>query len=43
MNSRGNERRSIAVGKAIKFIIAVVYSVRSGPLRIISARQARRR
>ncbi|MCB0594457.1 MAG: BrnT family toxin [Lewinellaceae bacterium] len=42
INTRGNERRFIAVGKAIKFITAVVYSVRSALLRIISARQAKR-
>ncbi len=39
--SKGNERRFITVGKVIKFIVAVVYTVRSGVLRIISARQAR--
>lgn len=40
--SKGNERRFITVGKVIKFIVAVVYTVRSGMLRIISARQARK-
>lgn len=39
---KGNERRFITVGKVIKFIVAVVYTVRSGMLRIISARQARK-
>lgn len=43
INARGNEKRFITVGKVIKFIITVVYTVRSGLLRIISARQARRR
>ncbi len=40
--SKGNERRFITVGKVIKFIVAVVYTVRAGMLRIISARQARK-
>ena len=40
VSERGNERRYVTVGKVIKFIIAVVYTVRSGLLRIISARQA---
>ena len=40
--SKGNERRFITVGKVIKIIVAVVYTVRSGMLRIISARQARK-
>jgi uncharacterized DUF497 family protein len=39
---KGNERRFITVGKVIKFVVAVVYTVRSGMLRIISARQARK-
>jgi uncharacterized DUF497 family protein len=39
--TKGNERRYVTVGKVIKFIVAVVYTVRSGLLRIISARQAR--
>ncbi|MCB0577716.1 MAG: BrnT family toxin [Phaeodactylibacter sp.] len=43
INSLGNERRFITIGKVIKFIIAVVYTIRSGLLRIISARQARKR
>ncbi|GJM36526.1 MAG: hypothetical protein DHS20C18_55270 [Saprospiraceae bacterium] len=42
INTRGNERRFITVGKVIKFIITVVYTVRTGLLRIISARQARK-
>jgi len=42
INTRENERRFITVGKVIKFIIAVVYTVRTGLLRIISARQARK-
>lgn len=41
ISERGNERRYVTVGKVIKFMIAVVYTVRSGLLRIISARQAR--
>lgn len=41
INKQGNERRYVTVGKVIKFIITVVYTVRSGLLRIISARQAR--
>lgn len=40
--SKGNERRFVTVGKVIKFIVAVVFTVRSGMLRIISARQARK-
>ena len=43
MSTRGNEKRFLTVGKVIKFIVAVVYTVRSGVLRIISARQAKRR
>lgn len=43
ITNRGNERRYVTVGKVIKFIVAVVYTVRSGLLRIISARQARKR
>lgn len=42
ISTRGNERRFLAVGRVIKFIVAVVYTVRSGMLRIISARQARK-
>ncbi len=42
INTKGEERRFITVGKVIKFIVAVVYTVRSGLMRIISARQARR-
>lgn len=42
ISSKGNERRFITVGKVIKFIVAVVYTVRSGMIRIISARQARK-
>jgi uncharacterized protein len=42
INTRGTERRFITIGKVIKFIVAVVYTVRSGLLRIISARQARK-
>ncbi len=42
INSQGNEKRFVTVGKVIKFIVTVVYTVRSGLLRIISARQARR-
>lgn len=41
INTKGNEKRYITVGRVIKFIVAVVYTVRSGLLRIISARQAR--
>jgi uncharacterized DUF497 family protein len=41
INSSGNEKRFITVGKVIKFIITVIYTVRLGALRIISARQAR--
>ncbi len=37
-----NEKRFITVGKVVKFIVAVVYVVRSGILRIMSARQARK-
>ncbi len=40
INSSGNEKRFITVGKVIKFIITLVYTVRVGVLRIISARQA---
>ncbi len=40
INSTGNEKRFRTVGKVIKFIITVVYTVRTGVLRIISARQA---
>lgn len=42
INVKGNEKRFVTVGKVIKFIVAVVYTVRSGLLRIISARQARK-
>lgn len=42
-SDRGNEKRYLTVGKVIKFIVAVVYTVRAGVLRIISARQAKRR
>ena len=42
INASGDERRFITIGKVIKLIIAVVYTVRSGLLRIISARQARK-
>lgn len=41
INAKGLEKRFITVGKVIKFIVAVVYTVRVGVLRIISARQAR--
>jgi len=41
ISAKGNEKRFITVGKVIKFIVTVVYTVRSGLLRIISARQAR--
>jgi len=43
ISNRGNEKRFITVGKIINFIVAVVYTVRSGLLRLISARQARRK
>ena len=43
ISTRGNERRFLTVGKVIKFIVAVVFTVRSGALRIISARQAKQR
>lgn len=43
ISDRGNEKRFLTVGKVIKFIVAVVYTVRSGALRIISARQAKQR
>jgi uncharacterized DUF497 family protein len=39
---KGNERRFVTVGKVIKFIVAVVYTVRADMMRIISARQARK-
>jgi uncharacterized DUF497 family protein len=42
ISTRGNEKRYVTVGKVINFIIAVIYTVRSGLLRIISARQARK-
>ena len=42
INVKENEKRFVTVGKVIKFIVAVVYTVRSGLLRIISARQARK-
>lgn len=41
ITARGNEKRFTTVGKVIKFIITVVYTVRTGVLRIISARQTR--
>ena len=43
ISTRGNERRFLAVGRVIKYIVAVVYTVRSGMLRIISGRQERTR
>lgn len=42
INAKEAEKRFITVGKVIKFIVAVVYTVRLGVLRIISARQARK-
>jgi uncharacterized protein len=42
INAHGDESRFITIGKVIKFIIAVVCTVRSGLLRIISARQVRK-
>ena len=42
ISNHGNEKRFVTVGKVINFIVAVVYTVRFGLLRIISARQARK-
>jgi hypothetical protein len=39
---RNEERRYMTIGKIFKVIILVVYTVRTGALRIISARYTRR-